>query len=270
VSIRVQFRRRRPGLAQILVSLMIAGLGLIGAKALGQVDEDLRIMYTEYTLAATDLAHISADVIRFRNTIIRSLEAPTQKDFERITASLPNQRARIQHAVDRYASASLRVSRSGRSEPEDIKAVQESLDAYFAAASQTILLMNQLWIAKSPEEAAALRNKAELQAADNSGPKLIQVSLALDRLLETVAEVAKDMRDEGTRTIRQTSAALMVGSLLIAFLNLFATRRATPPAAESGTPLSEPMSSPTPRPDEKEPQPFALPLESPDSLIRRD
>ena len=270
MSIRVQFRRRRPGLAQILVSLMIAGLGLIGAKALGQVDEDLRIMYTEYTLAATDLAHISADVIRFRNTIIRSLEAPTQKDFERITASLPNQRARIQHAVDRYASASLRVSRSGRSEPEDIKAVQESLDAYFAAASQTILLMNQLWIAKSPEEAAALRNKAELQAADNSGPKLIQVSLALDRLLETVAEVAKDMRDEGTRTIRQTSAALMVGSLLIAFLNLFATRRATPPAAESGTPLSEPMSSPTPRPDENGPQPFALPLESPDSLIRRD
>ena len=27
----------------------------------------------------------------------------------------------------------------------------------------------------------------------------MQVSLALDRLLETVAEVAKDMRDEGTQ-----------------------------------------------------------------------
>jgi len=271
VSIRLQVRRRRPGWAQILVSLMITGLGFIGAKALGQVDEDLRIMYTEYTLAATDLAHISANVIRFRTTIIRSLEAPTQKDFERITASLPHQRASIQHAVDRYASASLRVSRSGRSEPEDIKAVQESLDAYFAAASQTTLLMSQLWIAKSPEEAAALRTKAEQWAADNAGPKLIQVSLALDRLLETVAEVAKDMRDEGTRTIRQISAALVVGSLLIAFLNLFTTRHTTPPAAESGEPLPGSAALPASyQPEQKEPQPFALPLESPDPLVRRE
>jgi hypothetical protein len=130
--------------------------------------------------------------------------------------------------------------------------------------------MNQLWIAKSPEEAAALRTKAEQWAADNSGPKMIQVSLALDRLLETVAEVAKDMRDEGTRTIRQTSAALMAGSLLIAFLNLFVTRRATPPAVESGALLAESALASSPRPDQNGPQPFALPLENPDPLIRRE
>jgi Four helix bundle sensory module for signal transduction len=224
---------RSLGWGQILISLMVAGLGLLGAQALSQIDHDLRIMYTEYTLAATDLAHISADIIRYRTTIIRSLEAQTKKDFDRITNSLPDQRARIQHAIDRYAAASLRVSRSGRSEPEDLQAVRESLDAYFAAASRTIGLLVQLWQAKSPQEAAELRSKAELQAADNSGPKLIQVSLALDRLLETVADVAKDMRDEGTRVIRTTSAALTGGSLLIAVLNLFVRGRAprnVPPA----------------------------------------
>jgi hypothetical protein len=46
-------------------------------------------MYTEYTLGVTDLARISADVMRYRNTIIRALEADRQKDFERITESLP-------------------------------------------------------------------------------------------------------------------------------------------------------------------------------------
>jgi len=46
-------------------------------------------MYTEYTLGVTDLVHISADVMRYRNTIIRALEADRQKDFERITESLP-------------------------------------------------------------------------------------------------------------------------------------------------------------------------------------
>jgi hypothetical protein len=211
----------RPFWGRVLVSLLIIGLGLIGAQELSQVDQDLRIMYTEYTLAAADLAHISADVIRYRTMVIRALEAQTKKEFERITASLPDQRARIQHAVDRYAAASLRVSRSGRSEPEDLQAVRESLDAYFSAASRTISLLIQAWQSGSLQEAAKLRNKAEFHAAENSGPKLIQVSLALDRLLETVADVAKDMRDEGSRTIRRTSAVLIAGSFLIALLNLF-------------------------------------------------
>jgi hypothetical protein len=221
VKVSSRFMLSRLMWSRLVVSLLIACLGLLGARALSQVDQDLRIMYTEYTLAAADLAHISADVIRYRTTIVRALEAPTKKDFERITASLPDQRARIQHAVDRYAAASLRVSRSGRSEPQDLEAVRNSLDAYFSAASRTIDLLVQLWVAHSPQAAADLRSKAELHAADNAGPKLIQVSLALDRLLETVAEVAKDMRDEGSRTIRQTSAALIAGSLLIALLNLF-------------------------------------------------
>jgi len=213
-------RRIRPSVSKVFISLLVVALGLIGARALSEIDQDLRIMYTEYTLAATDLAHISADIIRYRTTVIRALEAPTKKDFERITASLPDQRARIQHAIDRYAAASLRVSRSGRSEPEDLQAVRESLDAYIAAANRTINLLVQLWSARSQAEAATIRTNAELQAADNAGPKLIQVSLALDRLLETVADVAKDMRDEGTKTIRLTSATLIVGSLVIAFLNL--------------------------------------------------
>ncbi|HET7057543.1 MAG TPA: MCP four helix bundle domain-containing protein [Nitrospiraceae bacterium] len=230
----VHVRRIRPSLSQILISLLIVGLGVVGNRALSEIDQDLRIMYTEYTLAATDLAHISADIIRYRTTVIRALEAPSKKEFERITGSLPDQRARIQHAIDRYAAASLRVSRSGRSEPQDLEAVRQSLDAYIAAANRTINLLVQLWGAGSQDDAASLRNKAELQAADNAGPKLIQVSLALDRLLETVAEVAKDMRDEGTKTIRMTSAILLLGSLLIALLNLILRRPSTEPPSNSG------------------------------------
>jgi hypothetical protein len=223
--VRRQFGR--PSLNRVIVSALILGLGWMSAQALSRVDEDLRVMYTEYTLAAVDLAHISADVMRYRNTIIRALEAPSQKEFERIVASLPEQHARIQHAVDRYASASLRVSRSGRSEPEDIQAVRNSLDAYFSAASRTVNLLIQEWNAASPQEAAQLRRQAELHAADNAGPKVIQVSLALDRLLETVADVSKDMRDEGTRMIRTTTLALLMGSMFIALINLLRGRSPT-------------------------------------------
>jgi hypothetical protein len=211
-------------MAQVVVSVLIAGLGWTSGQALSQIDQDLRIMYTEYTLGAADLAHISADVMRYRSTVIRALEANSKNDFERITESLPAQRARIQHAVDRYVAAGLRVSRSGRSEPEDIEAVRRSLDQYFSVASTTVQLLSQEWSATSPAEREALRRKAEEHAADNGGPKIIQVSLALDRLLETVADVAKDMRDEGTRTIQGTSTILVGGSFLIALLNLFLRR----------------------------------------------
>ncbi len=220
-----RFSMPKPTFAQLLISVMIAGLGWYSGQALSQIDQDLRIMYTEYTLGAADLAHISADVMRYRNTIIRALEADSRKDFERITESLPAQRARIQHAVDRYAAAGLRVSRSGRSEPEDIEAVRRSLDQYFSAASTTIQLLTQEWTVSSPAERESLRRKAEEHASDNAGPKMIQVSLALDRLLDTVAEVAKDMRDEGTKTIKYSSTLLVGGSFFIAILNLLLSRR---------------------------------------------
>src|SRR5574340_110190 len=184
VSVVSRLKWSIPGTNQLIVSILIAGLGWISGQALSRIDQDLRIMYTEYTLGAADLAHISADVIRYRNTVIRSLEAENQKTFERITESLPAQRARIQHAVDRYAAAGLRVSRSGRSEEKDIQAVRDSLDQYFSMASKTTDLLAQEWNASSAAEAAELRRKAEIHAADNGGPKVMQVSLALDRLLD--------------------------------------------------------------------------------------
>jgi hypothetical protein len=225
-----------PSTNQLIISLLIAGLGWISGQALSRIDQDLRIMYTEYTLGAADLAHISADVMRYRNTIIRSLEAENQKAFERTTESLPAQRARIQHAVDRYAAAGLRVSRSGRSEEKDIQAVRDSLDQYFSVASKTIDLLAQEWRAGTAAEAMELRRKAEIHAADNGGPKVMQVSLALDRLLETVSEVAKDMRDAGTKTIRNTSYWIVGGSFFIALLNLLLSRGSRPQAGPSSRP----------------------------------
>ena len=219
-----RIRSYKPSSTQILISVLIAGLGWLSGQALSQVDQDMRIMYTEYTLGATDLAHISADVMRYRNSIIRAVDADSKKEFERITESLPVQRAKIQHAVDRYAAAGLRVSRSGRSEPEDIEAVRRSLDQYFSVASQTVELLTQAWNTSAQPTREALRHKALEHASDNGGPKMIQVSLALDRLLDTVADVAKDMRDEGTKAIQQTSILVIGGSFFIAFLNLLLGR----------------------------------------------
>lgn len=83
-------RSFRPSASQLFISLLIAGLGWLSGQALSSVYQDVRIMYTEYTLGATDLAHISADVMQYRNTIIRALEADSLKKFERITDPYPH------------------------------------------------------------------------------------------------------------------------------------------------------------------------------------
>ena len=134
-------RSFRPSASQLFISLLIAGLGWLSGQALSRVDQDLRIMYVEYTLGAADLVHISADDMRYSHTIIRAFEAHSQKDFERIAESLLTQRARIQHAVDRYEAAGLPVPRSGLSEPEDIEAFRRNLGQYFSVASTTVQLL---------------------------------------------------------------------------------------------------------------------------------
>jgi hypothetical protein len=66
----------------------------------------------------------------------------------------------------------------------------------------------------------------EERTADKAGPKMIQVSLALaTRLLETVADVANDVRDEGTTAIQCTSLPLVGESFFIAFMNIFLIRQ---------------------------------------------
>jgi hypothetical protein len=69
-------------------------------------------------------------------------------------------------------------------------------------ASTTVQLLTQEWTTVSPTEREAIRQNAEEHSSDNAGPKMTQVSIALDRLLDTVADVAKDRRDEGRKAIQ--------------------------------------------------------------------
>ena len=88
---------------------------------------------------------------------------------------------------------------------------------------------------------------------------MIQGSLALDRLLDTVADVAKEIRDDGTKTIQRTSLLLVGGSFFIVFLNLFLTRQRggtsrqadghdEPEVNPRHIPIPLPLAGDTPRP----------------------
>ena len=147
--------------------------------------------------------------------------------------------------MGQYATASGKLSRSGQSDVPELLALRESLGAYFSAADTTIMLLRQAWETTSTQEAALLKSKAQLHVSDIAGLKLIDVSLALDRLLETVAEVARGLQEKGTRVTRTTSTALILGSLLLALLELFGQRvpTASAPAASPTRPEFSPQAS---------------------------
>ncbi|WP_269457663.1 MCP four helix bundle domain-containing protein [Nitrospira japonica] len=213
----------RIGWTSCLFSIVIIGCGWIGSQTLSHVDQDLRTIYAEYTMAAADLGHVNGELIRYRTTVLRAIEAETKADFVRIAASLPNVHSRIDKAIQRFVDATNDAS-PGKNmdarELEELKNVQQRLTAYIDSSHYTIELLKNRWEAKSANEASRLRKAAEEHAAKDAGRKLIGVTLELDRLLEVVAEIAGEVRKEADVSLRIATMEFMVTSVLLAALVL--------------------------------------------------
>lgn len=207
----------------VFISLLIVGCGLLGSHTLNRADRDLRVIYAEYTLAATDLGHVNGELIRYRTSVIRAIEADAKEDYERIAASFPGKRARIDRAIERFVKASNDTALGGRMDTRELaelKAVKEKLEAYIASSHRTIQLLEQRWRTSSRVEAQQLRGKAEDNAANDAGGKFINVTLELDRLLEVVASIAGEIKKETDKTLRIVTIMLVGVSLALAALVL--------------------------------------------------
>lgn len=212
----------------LIISVLIAGCGWLGATWLSQVDQDLRIIYSENTLAATDLGHIYADLIRYRTTILRAIEAGSEQDFTRIRSSLPVIRARMEGAVDRYIQASNRTTVAAKVDARELgelKEVQAKLDTYLRTSEHTIELAEQMWKSSILIERGRLREEAERYAATVAGPKLIEVTIALDELLTVVGQLAGEVKKEADATLRFMTVVTMITSLALASLVLLSPQR---------------------------------------------
>lgn len=208
---------------QIIISTLVVVAGLLGAQSITWVDQELRVIYTEYTLAATNLGHIHGELIRYRTSVLRAIEADSREDFERIATSLPNKRARIDAAIDRFVQIS-QSTLSGRSvdakELTELRDVRASLAQYIDSSQQIIGLLEQRWQASSPAEAKRLRDKAERHAATDAGDKFIAITRELDQLVDVVVQIAGDLQKDADRHLRVVSAITVGVSIGLAGLVL--------------------------------------------------
>jgi len=207
----------------VLISVLILASGILGSQTLTRVDQDLRIIYAEYTLAATDLGHVTGELIRYRTSVIRAIEADTKEDFQRIVASLPQKHTRLDKAIARFVEATNDASRGKRvdaGELTELKAVRKSIDAYMTSSQHALTMMERRWNLASGAEARRLQNLARQYVATDTGAKFINVTIELDRLLELVAAIAGEVKKEADDSLRVATMAMIAVSLALAGLVL--------------------------------------------------
>ncbi|HEX5744544.1 MAG TPA: MCP four helix bundle domain-containing protein [Candidatus Saccharimonadales bacterium] len=207
----------------ILISLLIVTSGMLGSRTLIRVDQDLRVIYAEYTLAATDLGHVNGELIRYRTTVLRAIEAGTKEEFHRIEASLQHKQERLNRAMKRFVDATNEASSGKRMDARElaeVKAVRERMDAYIASSHQAIERMEQRWSVASLAEAQRLQAAAKQYWANDSTIKFNSVTVELDRLLEVVAEIAGEVKKEADASLRIATVAVIAVSLALALVTL--------------------------------------------------
>ena len=207
----------------VLISVLILASGILGSQTLTRVDQDLRIIYAEYTLAATDLGHVNGELIRYRTSVIRAIEADTKEDFQRIVASLPQKHTRLDKAIARFVEATNDASRGKRvdaGELTELKAVRKSIDAYMTSSQHALTMMERRWNLASGAEARRLQNLARQYVATDTATKFINVTIELDRLLELVAAIAGEVKKEADDSLRVATMAMIAVSLVLAGLVL--------------------------------------------------
>src|SRR5262245_12078229 len=208
----------------VLVSLLIIAGGWLGSETLIRVDHDLRVIYAEYTLAATDLGHVNGELIRYRTSVIRAIEADTEEEFQRILASLPHMRARIDKAIERFVEATKDTSSFGNGmdarELAELKAVRQRIDAYMESSRHALQLMEQRWSVESLAGAQRLQNGARQYLAEDAGTKYMSVTVELDQLLEVVAAIAGDVKKKADSRLRTVTLILITASFALGLLVL--------------------------------------------------
>jgi hypothetical protein len=212
----------------LVVSLLIIGGGWIGSKTLMQIDQDLRVIYAEYTLATTDLGHLNGELIRYRTSVIRAIETDNKEEFHRILDSLPAKRIRINEAIDRFVAATNDAS-AGRPldarELTELKAVQDIIAVYMTSSQDALRIMEQRWDIASAAEAQRLQNQAREYLAEDAGSKYMNVTVELDRLLEVVAGIAGDVKKDADSALRVVTTLLVTISLALGVLVLAVSKR---------------------------------------------
>ncbi|MEQ1794592.1 MAG: methyl-accepting chemotaxis protein [Nitrospira sp.] len=194
------------------VATLMAGAGFVTEQRVQELRESLRIVYEDYTVAGTDLARTTSQLLRFRSNQLRLTDEPNEATYSQLRQEQRDLSSGIMSSLDAYAATTLRVSRAGRNETADLQSLRSALEVYFQAEALTAQYEEEARTSTHRTLTVMARERAKRNAVDNAGPKLLAVTAAAGELIETVRDVAKDMNEGGTSSAAQALRTLVIGT----------------------------------------------------------
>lgn len=200
-----------------LISALTLVVGVLVIMGVSSLRENLRVVYEDYTVAGTNLAHVANNLTRHRNAVRQARFSGDRVEFERFADVAAKLKTDIHQPLNTYASTTLRVSQGGRNEAHDLQTFRRELEDYFTASEQLLAFDRTRW---EKGEKPDPRDPRALPLLKGMEQKLDLALEALDMLLVTVADVGKDMNEEGNVIGARATWTLMVSTATVIVLGL--------------------------------------------------
>jgi methyl-accepting chemotaxis protein len=204
----------------LLICGITAVVGIVSARSVLNVSENLRVVYEDYTVASTDVSKAAGQLARFRNVMIQAQFAKDRESFANLRSQLDPLRKQMLDSLDKYAATTLRVSKSGRNETKDLEALRTRLNDFFTACDGVMALAAERFNETDAEKLSQKQEAMQRFAAENVRPKMTAVVDAMDELVATVGAVASDMNGEGQSAAAGAIYMLVGGSVLSVVLSV--------------------------------------------------
>ena len=205
----------------VLTGVLVAAMGGIIGQGVLSIREQLRVVYEDYTVAGTDLALVASNLNRTRTNDFLALDASTVEEFKKVVSRDGEITESVRKPLEAYAATTLRISKSGRDEAKALQKFRDAYAVYVESSNLAYETIQQSWNAPTNAEMEALRAKARNISLKNAGPKMEAAIVALNELVGTVKEVAKDMNDAGTATVTSVLFTLTVGTTAVILIGIF-------------------------------------------------
>ena len=203
-----------------LTGMLVAVMGGVTGQGVLSIREQLRVVYEDYTVAGTDLALVASNLNRTRTNDFLALDASTVEEFEKVVSRDKEITESVKKPLEAYAAPVLRISKAGRDETKDLQKFRDAYTAYVETDNLLYEAIKQSWSIPTKSEAEALRAKARTISSENAGPKMEATIVALNELVATVKDVAKDMNDAGSATVTSSLLILALGTMAVIVIGI--------------------------------------------------
>ncbi|HEX9284257.1 MAG TPA: methyl-accepting chemotaxis protein [Nitrospirales bacterium] len=205
----------------ILVAIVIVMVGYLGVVGLQQLRDKLQIVYDESTLSLANLAAAGSSLGLYHDSILEASRAKTKTELDVALRPLAVRKAGALDPIAQIQSGQLRQSRSGRNERDDLQALTNALNAYFKSTDGVLGTIRDSLNPKLAEEQRELfRGLANTSIATDVARDYTAATKAVDQMVKTAREVAKDLNDEGHAVANKQTIYVIAGALFAILLGV--------------------------------------------------